>query len=146
VQSIFPSEICCLAGDAQNYNLTLPSAGTYRINVQGIDKELNLSPKYSDVVHVGGATGVPPIASTIVDQLDGVAPLTVNIDMSASSDPDGTISTYVFYCPDGLKFSTSPTNSCTYTEPGTYSLWTAVVDNDGLWDGFKTYITVLPSF
>ena len=137
-------EMCCLTDATQNFNLTLSSSGTYRISVQGIDKELNLSPKYSDVVRVGGATGTPPIASAVVDELDGVAPLTVNIDMTGSSDPDGSIASYGFYCADGLKTSTSPQSSCVYNDPGTYYLWTTVTDNQGLMDAAKTYITVLP--
>src|SRR2546428_292531 len=134
----------CLTDATQNFNLTLSSSGTYRISVQGIDKELNLSPKYSDVVRVGGATGTPPIASAVVDELDGVAPLTVNIDMTGSSDPDGSIASYGFYCADGLKTSTSPQSSCVYNDPGTYYLWTTVTDNQGLMDAAKTCVTVLP--
>jgi len=137
-------EMCCLTDATQNFNLTLSYSGTYRISVQGIDKELNLSPKYSDVVHVGGATGTPPTASAVVDKLEGVAPLTVNIDMTGSSDPDGSIASYGFYCADGLKTSTSPQSSCVYNDPGTYYLWTTVTDNQGLMDAAKTYITVLP--
>ena len=137
-------EMCCLTDATQNFNLTLSYSGTYRISVQGIDKELNLSPKYSDVVHVGGATGTPPTASAVVDKLEGVAPLTVNIDMTGSSDPDGSIASYGFYCADGLKTSTSPQSSCVYNDPGTYYLWTTVTDNQGLIDAAKTYITVLP--
>src|SRR5262245_7440697 len=112
--------------------------------MQGIDNELNLSPKYSDVVRVGGASGTPPIAAAVVDKLDGVAPLTVNIDMTGSSDPDGSIASYGFYCADGLKTSTSPQGNCVYNDPGTYYLWTTVTDNQGLMDAAKTYITVLP--
>src|SRR5213592_599818 len=137
-------EMCCLTDATQNFNLTLSYSGTYRISVQGIDKELNLSPKYSDVVHVGGATGTPPTASAVVDKLEGVAPLTVNIDMTGSSDPDGSIASYGFYCADGLKTSTSPQSSCVYNDPGTYYLWTTVTDNQGLMDAAKTCVTVLP--
>ena len=75
-----------------------------------------------------------------------MAPLTVNIDMSASSTPGGNpIASYNFYCPDGLKTSLTPTSSCTFIDPGTYYLWTTVKDSKGLMDAAKTYITVLPS-
>src|SRR5207249_10009563 len=138
-------EVCCLSASTENFSLQLSYAGVYRVSVQGIDNELNLSPKYDGIVRVGGATGTPPIASTTVDKLDGVAPLTVNIDMSASHDPDGTISTYRFYCFDTLKSQTNPQASCTYSDPGTYYLWTVAIDNNGYMDANKTYITVLPS-
>jgi hypothetical protein len=138
-------ELCCLSASSENFNLQLSYAGVYRVSVQGLDNELNLSPKYDAVVRVGGATGTPPIARTTVDKLDGVAPLTVNIDMSASQDPDGTISTYRFYCVDAVKIQPNAQGSCTYTDPGTYYLWTLVIDNNGYMDANKTYVTVLPS-
>jgi len=138
-------EVCCLSASTENFSLQLSYAGVYRVSVQGIDNELNLSPKYDGIVRVGGATGIPPIASTTVDKLDGVAPLTVNIDMRGSQDPDGTISTYRFYCFDTLKSQTNPQASCTYSDPGTYYLWTVAIDNNGYMDANKTYITVLPS-
>src|SRR5437870_12689719 len=64
--------------------------------------------------------------------------------MTGSSDPDGSIASYGFYCADGLKTSTSPQSSCVYNDPVTYYLWTTVTDNQGLMDAAKTYITVLP--
>src|SRR5207249_11021794 len=67
-----------------------------------------------------------------------------NIDMTGSSDPDGSIASYGFYCADGLKTSTSPQGSCVYNDPGTYYLWTPVTDNQGLMDAAKTCVTVLP--
>lgn len=139
------SQACCFTGSIDSYNLAFGTPGVYRISVQGIDNQLNVSPKYSDVVRVGGATGIPPTALANVDKLYGEAPLTVNIDMSASYDPDGTISNYGFYCADGSSSSMNSQGSCTYNDPGTYDLWTTVTDTTGLRDAYKTYITVLPS-
>src|SRR5262249_35405116 len=69
---------CCYS--APSTQLTLNSASAYRITVQGIDPELNVSENYSTVVHVGGAVGEPPIARASVDQTTGPVPLTVNYD------------------------------------------------------------------
>ena len=139
-------EMCCLSSTNPSFDLQMSNAGAYRVTVQAINKALNLSPKYSDVLSVGGVTGTPPIASALVNNLEGAAPLTVTIDMSASSTPGGNpITSYGFYCFDGLRTSAAPTGSCTYNDPGTYYLWTTVKDSKGLMDAAKTYITVLPS-
>src|SRR5204863_4267150 len=138
-------EMCCLDGSTKTFGLQMSYAGAYRVSVQGIDPALNLSPKYSAVVNVGGVSGIPPIASASVTPLEGVGPLTVTINMSGSSTPGGNaISSYAFYCPNGTVTSPSPTGTCTFTDPGTYYLWTTVTKNKGLMDADKKYITVLP--
>jgi len=138
------NEFCCFTGDVNNYNFRLLDPGIYRVSAQAIDRQLNLSPRYTDIVRVGGATGTPPIASASVDKTSGAAPLTVTIDMRASTASGGVISTYEFDCDDGAKSSSNPVNSCTYTHPGAFALWTHVTDNNDLTDASKTYITVLP--
>jgi hypothetical protein len=58
---------------------------------------LNLSNRSTTVVRIGGATGEPPLAAAVLDKLSGPVPLTVNINMSGSTD-DGTISNYYIGC------------------------------------------------
>ena len=107
------------------------STGIYRIRTQAIDRELNLSDSPSTVVKVGGATGEPPLVSATLDKLSGPAPLTVNIDMSASSDADGTISWYYYLCNGSGYGTSSKQGSCTYTTPGAYWMTLQVQDNTG---------------
>src|SRR5262249_25772746 len=47
------SGICCYAGSSATR--TFNDAGVYRVAVQGIDQELNVSENYSTVVRIGGA-------------------------------------------------------------------------------------------
>jgi hypothetical protein len=138
-------EMCCLSASTSTFGLQMSNAGVYRVSVQGIDSELNLSPKYSTVVNVGGGSGTPPIAAASVSPLEGAGPLTVNINMSGSTPGSSAITTYGFYCPDGLAASSNPTGTCTFTSPGTYYLWMTATDKNGLRDAAKAYITVLPS-
>ncbi len=82
--------------------------------------------KYATVV--GSGTAPTPTANTAVtavlsaDKTEGVAPLTVNFDGSASSDPGGgTINQYFFDFGDGTTSSgSSPTVSHVYSTADTY--------------------------
>jgi subtilisin family serine protease len=139
------SGICCQT--SPSYNLPINAAGVYRISTQAIDKELNFSTRQTAVVRIGGATGTPPIAGATFDKLTGPAPLTVNIDMSASTDPDGTIKQYIIVCQNGMSgvFQTGKTSTCTYDTPGTYWIWLEVLDNDNLVDTLSAYAVVTPT-
>jgi len=135
---------CCLTGTS--FSFPLNSAGAYRITTQAIDNQLNLSNRQTAVVRIGGATGTPPIADATIDKLTGAAPLTVNIDMSSSTDPDGTIKTYTILCDyagDGVGYA-GPRASCTYATPGSYWIMLQVTDNDGLTDIMPAYAVVTP--
>jgi len=120
--------------------------GAFRIGVQAMDGELNVSNRQSAVVRIGGATGTPPIASATFDKLSGAAPLTVNIDMTASTDPDGTIQSYVVVCDYGNNsvVNAGPRTSCVYNTPGTYWIMLQVKDNNGLLDLISAYAVATP--
>jgi PKD repeat protein len=135
---------CCFTGSSTT--ITMNSAGVYRIGTQAIDQALNLSTRPSLVVRIGGATGEPPIARATLDKLSGPVPLTVNIDMSASNDPDGSnIPTYLFGCVEGsLTRSRKPQGSCTFTTPGTYWIQLLVQDNSGYVDQISAYVVATP--
>ena len=135
---------CCQTGPS--FNLPINQAGAFRITVQAIDRELNFSNRQSAVVRIGGATGTPPIASAVFDKLTGTAPLTVNIDMTSSTDPDGIIAQYIIECTHGASgtYDSGPTGSCVYNTPGTYWIMLQVKDKDGLMDTLSAYAVVTP--
>src|SRR5262249_39613483 len=135
---------CCYTGSA--VSLTFNSAGVYRIGVQAIDRARDVSQRQSTMVSIGGATGIPPIARATLDRLGGSVPLTVNIDMSASSDDDGIIQYYFMNCGRGgfTPGSGAPTATCTYTTPGIYWLLLQVQDNSGQMDLVSTYVVATP--
>ncbi len=135
---------CCYSGSSTT--VTLNNAGVYRFSTQAIDRELNLSTRQSAVVRIGGATGVPPIASAVLDKVNGTAPLTVNIDMSGSTDPDGTIIGYSMNCGGGAFTSGSPSShgSCFFDTPGTYWLSLEAEDNSFNFDVLSAYVVVTP--
>src|SRR6185503_13673542 len=56
---------CCFSGSTVSKQFT--QAGVFRVGVQAIDPQLNLSQRYSSVIRVGGATGTPPLASATLN-------------------------------------------------------------------------------
>ncbi len=140
----FASGSCCLT--KPSYSFPINGIGAFRITAQAIDGELNFSNRQTAVVRIGGATGTPPIANAVFDKLSGPSPLTVNIDMSGSTDPDGTIKQYIILCQKGTSgaFQTGKLSSCTYDTPGTYWIWLEVLDNDNLVDVLSAYAVVTP--
>jgi subtilisin family serine protease len=138
------SGACCYASSTTS--VELGSAGVYRFSTTAIDRELNVSTRPSAVVRLGGATGDPPIASAHLDRSSGPVPLTVNIDMSTSTDPDGTIQWYYMSCGDGGSTfgSPSPFGTCLYDTPGVYWLMLQVQDNSGNIDLVSAYVVATP--
>ncbi len=143
-QSNGGSGACCYTGSTTSVELDSP--GVYRFSTTAIDQELNLSARPSAVVKLGGSTGEPPIASASLDRSSGPVPLTVNIDMSASSDADGTIQWYFMSCGNGggTSGSPSPLGSCRYDTPGVYWLILQVQDNGGNVDLVSAYVVATP--
>jgi hypothetical protein len=135
---------CCFTGSSTT--VTLNNAGVYRFSTQAIDSTLNISTRQSAVVSIGGATGQPPIASATLDKQSGPVPLTVNIDMSASTDADGTIQYYFFDCGVSsiVPGSQNSKGSCTFDTPGMYWLHVTVRDNSGNVDTVSAYAVATP--
>lgn len=136
---------CCQTG--ATFNLPVNQAGAYRISAQAIDSELNFSERQSVVVRIGGATGTPPIAAVSLDRTSGPAPLAVSVDMSASTDPDGSIREYIIECNRGASgtYQSGPRTTCQYDRPGNYWIFALAKDNDGLVDAVSAYVSVLPA-
>jgi hypothetical protein len=134
---------CCYGGTSAS--MTFSTAGVYRIGTQAIDRELNTSDNYTSVISIGGATGVPPIAVASLDKDSGPVPLTVNIDMSGSSDPDGNITFYFIDCGGFTVGQTGATGSCQFTTPGTYWLLLQVRDNTGYMGLTSKYVVATPA-
>lgn len=136
---------CCQTGSS--FNLPINQAGAYRLSVQAVDGELNFSERQSAVVRIGGATGTPPIARASFSGLTGPAPLTVDIDLASSSDPDGTVRDYIIECRHGVSgtFLSGSSGTCVYDTPGNYWILLTVKDNEGLADVLSAYAVVTPS-
>jgi len=94
-----------------------------------------------------GIGNKPPVAIFSVSPQQGQPPLTVTLDASSSSDPDGTIEKYDWSV-NGQP--TSPNNGVTnsnikemtFNTAGTYTIELTVTDNDGLTDKAQKTVKV----
>lgn len=87
--------------------------------------------------HGGGGGGsavpppnTPPVASFTTTPSTGTAPLTVQFDGSASSDPGGSVATYNWNFGDGLA-GTGAMIGHVYQQVGTFTITLTVTDNLG---------------
>jgi hypothetical protein len=135
---------CCYSGTTTS--VRLDNAGIYRFSTQAIDRELNLSSRSSAVVRIGGALGDPPIVNATFDKVGGPIPLTVNIDLSGSTDPDGSVVSYYFSCGGGTFSSGVPSSKgkCTFNTPGSYWMLLQAQDNSGNVDIMSAYAVATP--
>lgn len=82
-----------------------------------------------------------PIASVTAAPTTGIAPLPVSFDGGASTDPDGTLTSYAWDFGDGTTGSGS-TCQHTYSQPGTYTARLTVTDSQGLQNASTITVTV----
>ena len=92
------------------------------------------------VIEVGSS---PPSAVISANPLAGQAPLSVSFNASASSDPDGNITSYNWNFGDGNS-GTGENTTHTFNTAGTYDVTLTVTDNSGNTDTESTTITVDP--
>lgn len=96
------------------------------------------------IAYFGTPANQPPIARPTVSATSGIAPLTVNYSSSTSTDPDGSIESWVWSFSDGSSVP-SATASKTYAAVGTYSATLTVRDNDGASASAVTTVSVIPA-
>lgn len=112
------------------------SAHTYTLTVTDPDGN-TISRVGNRVVIAGGGTNQPPTAAFSA----GVNGLTVNVNGSASTDPDGSIASYAWTFGDGGT-ATGVTAAHTYAAAGTYTVTLTVTDNQGATNSTSTSVTV----
>jgi parallel beta-helix repeat protein len=115
-------------GSGQKVTHTYTKAGNFTVLLSVTDNE-GYSDSLSKTIDV--SPGTPPVASFVASPTAGRAPLAVNFDASASSDPDGTIASYSWSFGDGTS-GTGKIVSHTYTREGTFTATLTVKDNGGL--------------
>jgi PKD repeat protein len=88
-----------------------------------------------------GSSNQAPNASFTANPVSGAAPLMVIVNASASSDPDGTISSYSWNFGDNSSGSGASTTH-NYTVAGTYTITLTVRDNGGKTDTAQQSVSV----
>lgn len=87
------------------------------------------------------ATPLPPVATITGAPITGTAGTALTLDGSLSSDPDGTIVSYLWNLGDGTT-SAVAMPSVTYATAGTYNITLTVTDNAGLTGTATTTATI----
>ena len=119
------------------------TAGSYNATLRVAD-DGGLTTTAFVVITVSDSGGnLPPVASFTANPLSGDAPLEVNFDASASSDPDGVIASYEWdfdgdSVVDLVTGSTAAMHS--YNDPGNYTVTLTVFDDDGASDSHSVLI------
>ncbi len=111
------------------FSIKNPESGTWTVKMQGANVSADGETVHLNTTHVPHFN-VPPTASFTSSVTNGTAPLNVTFDASASSDPDGTVTSYAWDFGDGTT-GTGATASHTFTKPGTYAVRLIVTDDGG---------------
>ena len=106
--------------------------------------DYTLQPYTPPIPDVQPEENKPPIAKFTVTPSSGNAPLTVSLDASASSDPDGSISSYNWSSSDG-QTATGVTASMIFNNAGSYNITLTVKDNGGKTNTVTQTVTVNPT-
>jgi probable HAF family extracellular repeat protein len=87
-------------------------------------------------------TNAPPVAAFTATPASGLTPLTVALDASSSSDPDGSIAGYEWTFGDGAT-GTGPTTQHIYVNAGSFQVTLKVTDDRGAVSTASKSITVV---
>ncbi len=109
----------------KDHQFTQP--GTYTVTLT-VTNSLGVTDQATTTIEVADpSTNLPPTASIKASLSSGKAPLTVEFDGSASTDPDGFVLGYVWDFDDGNSAgSVNPSN--TFTKPGEYKVTLRALD------------------
>ncbi len=119
---------------------TYPDAGDFVVTITVTDKD---GGSHSDTFTITvNDTSTPPVSNP-GGPYSGDEGEAIPVDGSASSDPDGTVESYLWTATDGsFDDPTSATTTFTAPDDGTYTLTLEVIDNDGIPDTETTMVTV----
>ena len=135
------------ADDVTSHSIELTNllpATSYHFEVSSADASANISSSSDQTLTTNTGVGnQPPTAVFSATPLSGIAPLTVDFDATASTDPDGTITAYSWDFGDGNS-ETGVTTSHTFDIQGTYNVTLTVTDNNDNTATVTTTITVNP--
>ncbi len=121
-------------GKAVTHNYT--AAGTYQVSLTVTDND-GASTTKVDSITVTAPPNQPPVASFTTS----ASGLSLTVNGSASSDPDGTVSSYAWDFGDGAT-GTGSTKTHDYAQAGSYTVKLTVTDDKGATGQTTSTVTV----
>lgn len=125
----------------EQVNHTFSTEGEYTVELAVADDEGNTATD-TVTVDVAPEPSEPPTAVAEANPTSGEAPLEVEFDASASSDPDGDIEEYIWRFKDGSTPDNGETTTHTFRTAGEYDVELVVIDSQGNRDTETVTITV----
>ncbi|OGQ24104.1 MAG: hypothetical protein A2138_04995 [Deltaproteobacteria bacterium RBG_16_71_12] len=95
----------------------------------------------AEVAATPGTGNQPPTAALEVDPTSGTLPLTVEVDATASADPDGNVASVTIDFGDGATLA-GAAGSHTFMSAGVFSVVATVTDDDGATDTAAVTVAV----
>jgi PKD repeat protein len=126
-------------GSGKTPTHTYAAAGSYLVTLTVTDNRGGTD----TVTHTVVATA--PNQDPVAAFSSSTTNLKVDVDGTASSDPDGTIANYAWDFGDSTPVTTGSTKSHTYAASGTYTISLTVTDNDGATNTVTHQVTVAPA-
>ncbi|MEM9526662.1 MAG: PKD domain-containing protein [Bacteroidota bacterium] len=136
---VSPNSAFALTGGTNTIDFAYREAGTHLDKIH-LNTTGNTPTGQGAAATNCGSSNQAPTAVAAASPTSGNAPLTVNLDGSGSSDPDGNIMGYAWSWSGGS--STLASTSATFNTPGTYAITLTVTDNDGATDTDVVNVTV----
>ncbi len=127
-------------GITPSYIFNTPGVYTVSLTIMDNEGESDTTTTNISVSAIGSQL---PTAVFSATPLSGIAPLAVDFDASASTDPDGNITAYSWDFGDGNS-ETGVTTSHTFDTQGIYNVTLTVTDNNNNTASVTTTITVDP--
>ena len=127
-------------GTGATPSVTYAEAGTFNVTLTVID-DAGETNSVSTTVEIVAAVNQPPVADP-GGPYNGTVDVAVQLDGSASSDPDGTIASYSWDFGNGTT-GTGATPSVTYAEAGTFNVTLTVTDDAGETNSVSTTVEIV---
>ncbi|MCC7477913.1 PKD domain-containing protein [bacterium] len=145
-----PDEL--LAEGQSTYSMLYGSSGGFEASVRVCDND-GLTDSASLIINVGLGPNSDPVALLDAEPMQGDAPLEVQFDASASSDPDGSLVDFEWDFDGDAAFNEADNGEAaargnaqppavTYVDAGNYSPQVRVTDNGGAMDSAGAEIQV----